>query len=56
MTAGLVLPESLLMEPAFIAKAILHAGNGFAIVPGIKWKIIYHILKWMPENLVARLP
>lgn len=56
MTAGLNLPESLLMEPSFIARAIVHAGNNFTIVPGFKWKIIYRILKHMPENLVARLP
>ena len=56
MTAGLKLPESLLMEPAFIARAIVNAGNGFTIVPGIKWKIIYRILKALPESLAAKLP
>lgn len=56
MTAGLDLPEYLLMEPSFIAQKIVNAGNGFAIVPGNKWKIIYRILKYMPEKLVARLP
>jgi decaprenylphospho-beta-D-erythro-pentofuranosid-2-ulose 2-reductase len=56
MTAGLDLPESLLMEPSFIARAIVNAGSQFTIVPGIKWKIIYRILKYMPERLVARLP
>ena len=56
MTAGLKLPESLLMEPAFIARAIINAGNGFAIVPGFKWKLIYQVLKAMPERLAAKLP
>lgn len=56
MTAGLDLPESLLMEPSFIAEKIVNAGSGFTIVPGFKWKIIYRILKYMPEKLVARLP
>ena len=56
MTAGLDLPESLIMEPAFIARAIADAGNSFAIVPGFKWKIIYRILKILPEGLVAKLP
>ncbi|SEW39871.1 SDR family NAD(P)-dependent oxidoreductase [Chitinophaga arvensicola] len=56
MTAGLDLPESLLMEPSFIAAQIVNAGNGFSIVPGFKWKIIYRILKHMPEKLVAKLP
>jgi len=56
MTAGLDLPESLLMEPSFIARKIVHAGNSFTIVPGMKWKVIYRILKYMPEKLVARLP
>ncbi|MGO4293219.1 SDR family NAD(P)-dependent oxidoreductase [Chitinophaga sp. RAB17] len=56
MTAGLDLPESLLMEPSFIARTIVNAGNSFTIVPGIKWKVIYRILKYMPERLVARLP
>jgi len=56
MTAGLSLPESLLMEPAFIARAVVNAGNGFAIVPGIKWKLIYRVLKALPERLAAKLP
>ncbi|HEY4061046.1 MAG TPA: SDR family NAD(P)-dependent oxidoreductase [Puia sp.] len=56
MTAGLDLPESLLMEPVFIARAVVDAGNRFIIVPGFKWKIIYRILKALPESLVARLP
>lgn len=56
MTAGLDLPESLLMEPAFIAKAVVNAGNGFTIVPGWKWKLIHLFLKHAPEKLVAKLP
>ncbi|WPQ61023.1 SDR family NAD(P)-dependent oxidoreductase [Chitinophaga sancti] len=56
MTAGLDLPASLLMEPPFIAREIVNAGNGFTIVPGIKWKLIYQVLRWMPEKLVAKLP
>jgi len=56
MTAGLDLPESLLMEPEFIAGKIVGAGNGFTVVPGFKWKIIYQILRMLPEGLVARLP
>ncbi|WPV65181.1 SDR family NAD(P)-dependent oxidoreductase [Chitinophaga sp. LS1] len=56
MTAGLDLPESLLMEPSFIANEIVNAGNGFTIVPGIKWKLIYQVLRLMPEKLAARLP
>jgi decaprenylphospho-beta-D-erythro-pentofuranosid-2-ulose 2-reductase len=56
MTAGLNLPESLMLEPEFIADAVVNAGSGFVIVPGFKWKIIYWILKILPEQLVARLP
>jgi decaprenylphospho-beta-D-erythro-pentofuranosid-2-ulose 2-reductase len=56
MTAGLSLPESLMLEPSFIAAAVVNAGNTFTIVPGLKWKLIYTILKWMPERLVAKLP
>jgi short-subunit dehydrogenase len=56
MTAGLNLPESLMLEPSFIAGAVVNAGNSFSIVPGLKWKMIYTILKWMPERLVAKLP
>jgi decaprenylphospho-beta-D-erythro-pentofuranosid-2-ulose 2-reductase len=56
MTAGLDLPESLLMEPSFIAQKIVDAGKGFSIVPGFKWKLIYRILKMLPESLVAKLP
>jgi decaprenylphospho-beta-D-erythro-pentofuranosid-2-ulose 2-reductase len=56
MTAGLNLPESLMLEPAFIAKSVADPGNSFTIVPGFKWKIIYHILRLLPEQLVAKLP
>ena len=56
MTAGLQLPESLLMEPAYIARAVVNAGNAFTIVPGIKWKLIYLVLKALPERFVAKLP
>lgn len=56
MTAGLNLPESLMLEPSFIAKAVVDAGNNFIIVPGFKWKIIYNILRILPEKLVAKLP
>jgi decaprenylphospho-beta-D-erythro-pentofuranosid-2-ulose 2-reductase len=56
MTAGLNLPESLMLEPSFIARAIIDAGKQFVIVPGFKWKIIYHMLRLMPERLVAKLP
>ncbi|RFS22064.1 SDR family NAD(P)-dependent oxidoreductase [Chitinophaga silvatica] len=56
MTAGLELRESLIMEPSFIARAIINARNGFTIVPGIKWKLIHQILKYMPEKIAAKLP
>ncbi len=56
MTAGLQLTESLMLEPSFIAKASVNAGRRFVTVPGWKWKIIYQILKRLPEGLVARLP
>lgn len=53
---GLELNESLIMEPDYVAKFIVNAGNSFTIVPNFKWKIIYHILKLLPESLVAKLP
>jgi len=56
MTAGLNLPESLMLEPSFIANAVIYAGKRFVIVPGLKWKMIYHILRLLPERLVAKLP
>jgi len=56
MTAGLNLPESLMLEPAYVAKAVVNAGRRFTIVPGFKWKIIYQILRMLPEQLVALLP
>jgi short-subunit dehydrogenase len=56
MTAGLDLPESLLMEPAFIARKVVEAGSGLTVIPGFKWKIIYRVLRMLPESLVARLP
>jgi len=56
MTKGLNLPESLILEPSLIARSIVKAGRGFTIVPGFKWKIIYWILRLLPERLVAKLP
>ena len=56
MTAGLDLPESLMLEPSFIAKSVVEPANRFTIVPGFKWKIIYNILRLMPERWVAKLP
>lgn len=53
---GLELNESLIMEPDYVAKHIVNAGNSFTIVPNFKWKIIYLILKMLPECLVAKLP
>jgi len=56
MTRGLNLTESLMLEPAFIANAVVHTGKRFTIVPGTKWKIIYQLLRMLPESIVARLP
>jgi short-subunit dehydrogenase len=56
MTAGLNLPGRLMLEPAFIARAVVNAGGRFTIVPGWKWKMIYWVLRLSPEKLVARLP
>lgn len=56
MTAGLHLTESLMLEPEFIALAVVNAGSAFTIVPGFKWKMIYQALRLMPEKLVAKLP
>ncbi len=56
INAGLDLNKNLLMEPDYVAKLIVNAGNSFTIVPNFKWKIIYLILKILPESLVAKLP
>ena len=56
INAGLELPESLLLEPEYVAEAIVGAGNKFVIVPGLKWKAIYQVLRMLPESLVAKLP
>jgi decaprenylphospho-beta-D-erythro-pentofuranosid-2-ulose 2-reductase len=56
MTCGLNLPESLMLEPEYIARASVDAGAKFITVPGYKWKIIYIILKLLPESLVAKFP
>lgn len=56
MTAGLDLPESLLLEPVDIARAVVGAGNRFVLVPGFKWKLIYQILRLLPPSLLRRLP
>lgn len=56
INAGLELNKNLIMQPDYVAQHILDAGNSFSIVPNWKWKIIYSILKWSPEFLVAKLP
>ncbi len=56
MTEGLDLTESLMLEPSFIAQAVVNAKKQLIIVPGLKWKIIYHILRVLPERIVAKLP
>lgn len=56
MTAGLELPESLMLESAFIARSVVKPSSRLIIVPGLKWKAIYHILRLLPERLVAKLP
>ena len=53
---GLELNRNLLMEPDYVAKHIVNGGKSFSIVPNFKWKIIYYILKVLPESLVAKLP
>lgn len=53
---GLQLRESLIMQPDYVAKYIVNAGNSFEIVPNWKWKIIHLILKYSPEFLVSKLP
>ena len=56
INAGLELNKNLLMEPDYVAKHIANAGSSFTIVPNFKWKMIYFILKILPESLVAKLP
>lgn len=56
INAGLSLNKSLMMEPDYVAKYIVKAHSGFVVVPNWKWKIIYAILKILPERWVAMLP
>lgn len=56
INAGLELNKNLLMEPDYVARHIVDAGHSFTIVPNFKWKMIYFILKILPEGLVAKLP
>lgn len=56
INAGLQLNESLMMELEYVAAKIVNAGNGFVSVPNLKWKMIYLLLKNLPESVVARLP
>ena len=53
---GLELNKNLLMEPDYVARHIVNAGKSFSIIPNFKWKIIYNILKILPESLVSKLP
>lgn len=53
---GLKLNQTLMMEPHYVAKQIVNAGSSFNHVPDFKWKLIYRILKILPEGLVKRMP
>ncbi len=53
---GLELNQSLMMEPSYVAEKIVNVANSFVNVPNFKWKLIYLILKNLPESLVAKLP
>ena len=53
---GLQLNQSLIMEPDYVAEKIANVGNSFINVPNFKWKLIYQLLKNMPESLVAKFP
>lgn len=53
---GLELNQSLMMEPSYVAEKIVNVGNSFVNVPNLKWKMIYLILKNLPESWVAKLP
>ena len=56
INGGLQLNQSLMMEPSYVAKKIVNVGNTFVNVPNLKWKLIYLILKNLPESWVAKLP
>lgn len=56
INAGLDLNKNLMMEPDYVARHIVNVGSFFIIVPNFKWKLIYFILKILPESLVAKLP
>lgn len=56
INAGLKLNQSLMMTPEYVAEKIVNVGNGFVSVPNFKWKIIYALLKILPESVVAKLP
>lgn len=53
---GLQLNDSLMMEPNYVARKIVNVKSKLINVPNLKWKIIYTILKNLPESLVAKLP
>ncbi len=53
---GLDLNKNLIMQPEYVARHVVGAGSSFVQVPNWKWKIIYWILKLLPENLVSKLP
>lgn len=53
---GLHLNQSLMMETDYVAEKIVNVGNSFVNVPNFKWKLIYLLLRNMPERWVAKLP
>ena len=53
---GLVLNQSLMMTPQYVAKSIKNVGHQFRHIPNWKWKIIYQMIRLLPENILAKLP
>lgn len=53
---GLTLNKNLMMTPLFVAQCIKNVGKKFRHIPNWKWKIIYQIVRLLPEKLLAKLP
>lgn len=53
---GLQLNKNLIMKPDYVAHKIVNAGKSFIIIPNYKWKLIYWIVKLLPEHLLSKLP
>ncbi len=53
---GLRLNKSLMMEPQFVANIIVNTRKSGTLIPDMRWKLIYLLVRFLPKSILAKLP